>query len=110
MYDLTLKYEVDGHPVVHTEKSPTLLQRTVNPQRLIDIFLTNKSDETIKAYRGDLKDFSRFIGIKDGKPDEAAYLFLSNGRGIANALAAEYREYMETKRLSPATVNRRLSA
>ena len=111
MYDQSLRNaDASGLQVVHAEITLPAVQSSVDPQRLIDIFLSNKSDETIKSYRKDLKDFSRFLGIADGKPDEAAHLFLSNGRGRANALAAEYRAYMETKRLSPATVNRRLSA
>ncbi len=111
MYDQSSKH--DGAAVlraVHTENTLALLQPTVDPQRLIQIFLSNKSAQTIKAYRKDLTDFSRFLGISDGMPDEAADLFLSNGRGRANALAAQYRTHLEERRLSPATINRRLSA
>ncbi len=82
----------------------------IDAERLVKIFLSNKSERTIAAYRKDLADFARFLGIEDGNLDHAARLFLSNGRGGANALAAEYREQMESRKLSPATINRRLSA
>ena len=82
----------------------------IDAERLVRIFLSNKSERTIAAYRKDLADFARFLGIEDGNLDHAARRFLSNGRGGANALAAEYREQMESRRLSPATINRRLSA
>ncbi len=82
----------------------------IDAERLVKIFLSNKSERTIAAYKKDLTDFARFLGIQDGNLDHAARLFLSNGRGGANALAAEYREQMETRKLSPATINRRISA
>ncbi|MGO9566715.1 MAG: tyrosine-type recombinase/integrase [Desulfomonilaceae bacterium] len=82
----------------------------IDAERLVKIFLSNKSERTIAAYKKDLTDFARFLGIQDGNLDHAARLFLSNGRGGANALAAEYRELMESRKLSPATINRRLSA
>jgi integrase/recombinase XerC len=82
----------------------------LNAGRLLKIFLSNKSERTIAAYKKDLTDFARFLGIQDGDMDHAARLFLSNGRGGANACAAEYREHLETRNLSSATINRRLSA
>src|SRR5271157_181510 len=82
----------------------------IDAERLVKIFLSNKSERTVTAYRKDLTDFARFLGIQDGSLDHAARLFLSNGRGGANALAAEYRGHLESRRLSPATINRRLSA
>jgi hypothetical protein len=66
----------------------------IDAKRLIRIFLSNKSDKTISAYRKDLKDFARFLGIKDGNLDRASRVFFSNGRGHANSLAAEYREHL----------------
>jgi integrase/recombinase XerC len=83
---------------------------SVDTERLVRVFLSNKSERTIAAYRKDLGDFSKFLGIEDSDLDHAARRFLSVGRGGANALAAEYRESMESRGLSPATINRRLSA
>jgi len=83
---------------------------TVDTERLVRIFLSNKSERTIAAYKKDLVDFARFLGVEDGGLDDAARRFLSVGRGGANALAAEYREHLESRKLSPATINRRLSA
>ena len=94
----------------HDKDLGTVSRRPLDAQRLIEIFLSNKSLETITAYRKDLKDFSRFLGVADGNLDEAARLFLSHGRGRANAVAAEYRTHLEERSLSPATINRRLSA
>ncbi|MGO9566613.1 MAG: site-specific integrase, partial [Desulfomonilaceae bacterium] len=82
----------------------------IDAERLAKIFLSNKSERTIAAYKKDLTDFARFLGIQDGNLDHAARRFLSTGRGGANALAAEYRDLMESRKLSPATINRRLSA
>jgi integrase/recombinase XerC len=79
-------------------------------ERLVRIFLSNKSDRTIAAYRKDLQDFARFLGVEDANLDRAARRFLSAGRGASNALASEYREHLEKRNLSPATINRRLSA
>jgi integrase/recombinase XerC len=94
-------------PLFHQISSVT---GPVNAERLVKIFLSNKSERTIAAYKKDLTDFARFLGIQDGNLDQAARLFLLNGRGGANALAAEYRGHLESRRLSPATINRRLSA
>ncbi len=82
----------------------------IDAERLVKIFLSNKSERTIAAYKKDLTDFARFLGIQDGNLDHTARCLLSNGRGRANALAAEYRGYLESRKLSPATINRRLSA
>jgi len=96
--------------VVSTSDQLGLPSGNVDTERLVRIFLSNKSERTIAAYKKDLTDFARFLGIEDGNIDHAARRFLSIGSGGANALAAEYREHMETRRLSPATINRRLSA
>ena len=96
--------------VISTPDHVSPLAGGIDAERLIRIFLANKSERTIAAYRKDLGDFAKFLGIQDGNLDQLARLFLSNGRGGANALAAEYREDMEARKLSPATINRRLSA
>ncbi|MFC1835950.1 tyrosine-type recombinase/integrase [Thermodesulfobacteriota bacterium] len=110
MNDQGLKHDVMEVPVEHSEKSLKVVSSAVDSQRLIDIFLSNKSPQTIAAYRKDLKDFARFLGVEDGNIDEVARLFLSNGRGSANSFSAEYRTHLEERGLSPATINRRLSA
>ncbi|MGO9116851.1 MAG: tyrosine-type recombinase/integrase [Desulfomonilaceae bacterium] len=101
-------------PAELTEISPppqiSPFNSRIDPERLVKIFLSNKSERTIAAYRKDLSDFARFLGVEGGDLDYAARRFLSVGRGGANALAAEYREHLEKRKLSPATINRRLSA
>ena len=82
----------------------------IDAERLLKIFLSNKSDRTIAAYKKDLIDFARFMGIEDGNLDHAAHIFFSGGRGHANSLAAEYRGQLAKRELSPATINRRISA
>jgi len=42
---------------------------SVDAERLIKIFLSNKSERTIAAYKKDLTDFTRFLGIQDGNLD-----------------------------------------
>lgn len=97
-------------PVIRSEKSLPTVPRTLDAERLVRIFLSNKSERTIAAYKRDLSDFAKFLGIQAGDLDEAARFFFSRARGEANALAAEYREDLEKRKLSPATINRRLSA
>ena len=103
--------EIEGSEtglVVHGSNLPASV--SVDFDRLLRIFLSNKSERTLAAYKKDLVDFSRFLGVNDGNIDTAARMFLSQGRGHANAVAAEYREHLESRGLAPATVNRRLAA
>lgn len=83
----------------------------IAPERaisLVDSFLSGRTPRTIAAYRADLQDFARFVGAED--LDAAARLLLSRGRGPANETAHAYRADLLTRKLSPATVNRRLAA
>ena len=82
----------------------------VDTKRLVRIFLSNKSERTIAAYKKDLADFARFLGIGDGNLDHTARKFLVAGRGGANALAAEYQGTYGEQKILPATINRRLTA
>lgn len=83
----------------------------IAPERaisLVDSFLSGRTPRTIAAYRADLQDFARFVGAED--LDAAARLLLSRGRGPANETAHAYRADLLARKLSPATVNRRLAA
>lgn len=82
-------------------------------KRLVDDFLSSKSQITRDGYRDDLKHFAAFLDVRG--VDEAATLLLSRGHGPANALAISYKSSMldpgrKPKPLAPATVCRRLAA
>jgi integrase/recombinase XerC len=77
-------------------------------QALLVSFLASLTPRTQAAYRQDLADFARFVMAVD--PIHAARLLLSCGSGSANGLVLEYRTRLIEKGLSPATINRRLSA
>jgi integrase/recombinase XerC len=77
-------------------------------QALLDGFFASMTPRTQAAYRQDLADFARFVMAAN--PVHAARLLLSSGSGSANGMALEYRTRLLEKGLSPATINRRLSA
>ncbi len=75
---------------------------------LIAAFLEGRGEKTARAYRQDLADFARFATAPDA-PTACGWL-LSRGHGGANRLGLAYRAYLREKKLSPATINRRLAA
>lgn len=75
---------------------------------LIGAFYEGKSESTFRAYQTDLEDFRRFVGADSA--ENAARLLLGRGPGGANALVLSYRADLLEKKLSPATINRRLAA
>ena len=77
-------------------------------QEIMREFLSGKSALTLKAYARDVEDFARFIGVDT--PEQVIVDLLSNGRRHANTQARDYREYLQTIGLQPATINRRLAA
>jgi len=76
--------------------------------RLVEAFFAGRNERTVRAYRQDLKDFSRFAGVDS--VEEAAALLVSRGPGEGNALALAYRADLVERGLAAATVNRRLAA
>ena len=70
--------------------------------------LSGRNARTIKAYQSDYEDFARFVGATS--PAAALESLIILPHGIANAAALAYRAYMLERKLSPATVARRLSA
>ncbi len=79
-----------------------------NPELLVESFLSGRNPRTLRAYREDLEDFRTFLGAQSSQ--EAAAHLLSHDPGGANALVLAYRSHLLERKLSPATVNRRLSA
>lgn len=75
---------------------------------LVAAFLGGRNERTLRAYRGDLEDFRRYLKAED--MDEAVRILLSRGHGGANALVLAYRVDMAERRLQAATINRRLAA
>jgi len=76
-------------------------------RRVFESFLEGRSPATRKAYRADLGDFAAFTGDVD--PEMAIARLLASDQGAANGKVLEYRNHLLAKKLSPATINRRLA-
>lgn len=75
--------------------------------RLVEAFLTGRTEATRKAYAGDLMAFGRFCGRG---PVEAIDGLIQLDGGPANELVMRWRNAMVDRGLSPATIARRLAA
>lgn len=75
---------------------------------LVAAFLRGRKASTLRAYRQDLEDLRRFVGL--ATTDEAAQALLATNRGQAHALALAWVADMQERGLAPATVARRLAA
>lgn len=75
---------------------------------LVESFFQNKSPGTVKAYQQDLKSFEKFVGASSVQ--EAARRLLGSGYGAANLLALQFKNHLREKKLSPASINRKLAA
>ncbi|QCG92362.1 hypothetical protein E6C72_31320 (plasmid) [Azospirillum sp. TSH100] len=102
MGDLTIQ------PAGNDPPSSAALPLTRIQERLLDAFLAGRSPRTQAAYQRDVQDFAAFVGVAD--PEEAARRLIATAHGDANGLALAYRAHMVTRKLAPATINRRLSA
>lgn len=78
------------------------------PTDLLAVWFAGKSAHTVGAYRGDLEAFAAWAAAPSVGAAVDAFLALDHGN--ANAAALTYRGAMVDGGLSPATVNRRLSA
>jgi integrase/recombinase XerC len=76
--------------------------------RLYAAFLSGRSANTRDAYARDLVHFASFAGTPS--PAEALAHLLALPHGDANGALLAYRSHMAESGLTPATVNRRLSA
>ncbi len=85
-------------PVQAVEPTPDLLRT----------FLAGRNPRTMRAYRSDLEDFTRWLGASD--VGGAARHLLARGAGTANALVLSYRANLSDRQLAAATINRRLAA
>jgi integrase/recombinase XerC len=76
---------------------------------LLERFLARQLESTRRAYQRDLEDFARWLGAASAQ--QAAELLLSPpSPGPANQLVHDYVSHLRRRRLSGATVNRRLAA
>lgn len=75
---------------------------------LLEAFFSGRSPHTIAAYRADLEDFRVFVS--EATIEAAATMVLRGTNGEANGLALAWRAHLGGRGMSPATINRRLSA
>jgi integrase/recombinase XerC len=94
-------------PVPRQEVTGTL-DRSSAAERLLESFLSGRKAETIKAYKADLQDFAAFLKV--ATIDQAASQVLRSGQGAANHVALNYKAHLLERKLTAATVNRRLAA
>ncbi len=95
-------------PVTLDQVTDSLVTRNTDIEDLLNSFLSNKSPQTIEAYRKDLQDFRKFLDVST--IDDASRILLSRGLGPANALVLKYKAHLKERNLSSTTQNRRLSA
>jgi integrase/recombinase XerC len=90
-------------------QSPAALapNREARVSFLVSVWLANRAETTVRAYRKDLESWAAWMGLSPSKAVEA---LLAMEAGDANALGMAYRAALLEKELSPATVNRRLAA
>jgi integrase/recombinase XerC len=67
-----------------------------------------KNPRTMAARREDMSDLARFLGL--ASPGDAASLVCSGTGGQANAVVIGYQRHMLDRKLSAATINRRVSS
>jgi integrase/recombinase XerC len=79
---------------------------------IVDAWLQGRNERTLRAYRFDLTDFARFMGVKNAlkNPAAAVEILLAGGPGLANECALRYVAHMKERKLSDATIARRLAA
>lgn len=97
-----------GPPVPY--RSPDAILR-IDDNKLSDLvqdFFSDKTSATQRAYRKDLEDFAKFLKVDS--VDDAAKAFLGHGQGTANWRALKYRQDLVSRKLAPATTNRRLAS
>jgi integrase/recombinase XerC len=75
---------------------------------LVREFLAGRKATTLRTYQSALQDFAAWLGTVD--VGAAARRLLESQHGEANRVAHAYRAHLLERRLSPATVNLRLSA
>ncbi len=75
---------------------------------VVATFLEGRNERTLRAYRHDLDDFTRFTG--DASIASAARRLFGLSAFEANVVALNYRADLLRRSLQPASINRRLAA
>ncbi len=94
--------------VAIADGSTDLAERADDGQRLYAAFLAGRCEKTREAYARDMQLFASFLGEDNAKSVLARIITLPHGE--ANGLLLAYRSHMVERKLTPATINRRLSA
>lgn len=76
-------------------------------QQLMSDWLGSHANRTVREYKRDLDQFATWSGLET---TAAVSALLSSTMGEANAVLLRYRTALKDQGLSPATINRRLSA
>src|SRR5680860_1598804 len=84
------------------------VKRREPARELMEAWLAGRSPLTVQAYRRDLLDFTAYLGADS--PERATEILLGAGGGQANLVTLRYRAALLERGLSPATINRKLSA
>lgn len=99
----------EAHGVlVALPESPAALEVRNPARELVDAFFRGRNPNTLDAYRKDLAIFS--LWLKADGIEDAARRLLTSKAGDANALVLRYRGAMIDRKLSPATINRRMAS
>lgn len=91
-----------------TSQQVSVPDKRIAIEELLQAFLSGKSAKTLRAYTADLRSFAEYMDV--ASIEDAARLLIGNGHGQANLTAIRFKDFMMSQRLSPATINRRLSA
>jgi integrase/recombinase XerC len=75
---------------------------------LLELFFEGRCAQTNEAYRTDINQLAAFLGVATRA--DACQQLLNGDSASANTLVLKYRRHMLNRRLSSATVNRKLSS
>ena len=97
-------------PVLAVSERRELTSPHERVRELVDAFLSRRSIPTRRAYENALRDFAAFLGLSENDTIAAVGRLLTAGQGEAHVIALKYRTHLLGRKLSPATINQRLSA
>lgn len=83
-------------------------QTIASARDVYNLWLSGKKPTTLRAYARDLADFAGFLNLTSGEGAIEALAILNAGQ--ANRVGLSYRNDLLARKLSPATVARRLAA
>lgn len=91
------------------EKDLTVLKPKLGERKeLADTFLGSLCEESRLAYRADLTDFARFVGLDSVKA--VSEWLVRQAQGDANYVVLAYQNSLRERELAAATMNRRIAA